>query len=550
MNLSDGWRRLRSASYQTALYRATLRGHVPAGLICEPHDPWPGDPAVADAMFQGRFRFAGREARAPNQPPWRLRADDAAWMRGLHRFDWLRDFAASGGDMAREHARRLVRSWIDLCGDYEPLIWAPEVIGRRLLNWLGQAGFLLPGADPAFTQAFLESIAMQWRHLLRVRDSAEPGLPALEALLGATYGALVLPNEAGRVARLLAELERLLARQVHADGGYITRSPSDQLQVLRDLLALGDALTLAGEAMPGWLPGQQERLAGMLRALRHGDGGLALFNGGYEETAEAVQETLARLAGSAGKILHSGGDSGYQRLAAAQSLVLFDAGVPPAGAVGRHAHAGTGAFEFSVGRHRLVSNCGSGLGRSDDWQGAMWRTAAQSAASIGDRDSAERQLDGGFRRQPEKLRCRRHEDESGAVWLEFAHDGFRARTGFTLHRRLYLDGSGIDLRGEDSLHANGDGRGASPRNGDERSELVLRFHLHPEVQASPVQGGSAVLLKVGGSGGWRFRVGGGSVTVEESVYLGLRGVTRRAEQIVVRAPAVDGATVKWAFRQA
>lgn len=385
---------------------------------------------------------------------------------------------------------------------------------------------------------------------MRVRETADAGLPVLAATLGAVYGALALPNESGRLARLLADLELLLARQVHADGGYVTRSPSDQLQVLRHLIALGDALALAGEAPPAWLPGMMERMAATLRAFRHGDGGMALFNGGYEETPAAVQETLARLGNKGGKALLTGGDNDFQRLDAGGSMVLFDAGAPPLGAVGRHAHASTGSFEFSVGRHRLVTNCGSGAGRSEEWQQAMWRTAAHAAAAIGDEDSAERQLDGSFRRRPEKLRCRRHEDESGATWLDFAHDGFRHKTGYTVHRRLYLDSSGRDLRGEDSLHGKAGGRGNGTAGGDVPPDLVIRFHLHPDVQASPVQGGSAVLLKLGDVGGWRFRVGGGTVSLEDSVYLGQRGVMRRSEQIVVRAPARDAAVVKWAFRQA
>jgi uncharacterized heparinase superfamily protein len=80
--------------------------------------------------------------------------------------------------------------------------------------------------------------------------------------------------------------------------------------------------------------------------------------------------------------------------------------------------------------------------------------------------------------------------------------------------------------------------------------FTLRFHLHPTVKTSLVQNGSAILLRLAGSG-WRFRAAGAStLTLEESVYQGARGEPRRCEQIVVNGQlAPEGVTVKWALRR-
>ena len=80
--------------------------------------------------------------------------------------------------------------------------------------------------------------------------------------------------------------------------------------------------------------------------------------------------------------------------------------------------------------------------------------------------------------------------------------------------------------------------------------FAVRFHLHPDVQASLVQGGAAVLLKLGGGQGWRFRCAGGQVSVDESIYLGERGHMRRSQQIVVTGEAgADGASIRWALKK-
>lgn len=550
MNLTAGWRRLKSAGYRTALYRASLNGEVPTRLTVLPQSTWPGDPDKADEFFRGRYRFNGREERAPNQPPWRLRPEDTDWLRALHRFDWLRDFSAAGGETAQAHARRLVRSWIEMCDTIDRVTWAPEVIGRRLTNWLSHAAFLLRGADPVFAHAVNNSVMLQWRHLQRVAGDADDGPAAFDCALGLVYGALVLPGEDRSLAKLLARLGAELDGQVLTDGCYMTRSPSDQLSLLRDLIALADALSQGERPVPAWLGQLAGRLVPVLSAFRHGDGGLALFNGGYEEDADTIRQALARIENAAGPVRLGGGESGFHRLEAGDAVVLVDAGTPPLGPAGRLAHAGTASFELSIGPHRLVTNCGSGISRNADWRRAMRRSAAHSTLVIADTDSAYHDEVAGYLRRPTKPRNRRHEDEAGSLWLDLSHDGYVGEHGVMHHRRLFLDGDGGDFRGQDILRPP-DLKGAPSASLMDGKPFVLRFHLHPDVQASPVQGGSAVLLRLGGRDGWRFRAAGGIVNVEESVYLGLRGHMRRTQQIVVSGKMRGGgATVKWAFRRA
>ncbi|MDA1099803.1 MAG: heparinase II/III family protein [Proteobacteria bacterium] len=544
--MNDGWRRLKSAGYRTRLYRFALERRQIDQLEFLPHDPWPGDPKVADALFRGQYRFAGREASAPNQPPWRLRPDDYEWLAELHGFDWLRHFAESGGETALAHARRLVRSWIDLCRDIDPTTWSPGVLGQRLTAWLGHGRFLLLGADKEFVDAFLGSLAVQWLHLQRTVGDAPFGVQQLSALLGFVYGAMALPGEDAAVTRGLRQIEQSLTNQTMLDGGYNSRAPSDLMAVLRRLIALRGAVIDSGRPVPEWLQTVIGRMVPLLQGLRHGDGGLALFNGGFEESSDSVGTTLVR-AGVKGKALLNATQSGFQRMTAGGAVLLTDTGAPPAGEWGRYAHAGGGGFELSIGKRRLIVNCGSGRQRSAEWREAARATAAHSTLQIENANAWPIMASGNFGPDPSRLHCRRHEDEFGNTWLELHHDGYRQRFGLTHRRRLYLDASGEDIRGEDRLDA------SSPPDADmdiAGRSVVVRFHLHPDVQASAVQGGSAVLLRLGGAQGWRFRASGAEISMEESVYLGRSGRIRRSQQIVLSTTSRrDGNAIKWAFRQ-
>ncbi len=545
--MNDSWARLKNAGYRTRLYRRTLERRQIEQLAFLPHDPWPGDAKVADELFQGRYRFVGREASAPNQPPWRLRPDDAEWLAELHGFSWLRHFEASGGETALAYARRLVRSWIDLCGDIDPLTWSPGVLGQRLVAWLDHGNFLLQGADEEFTTAYMASLAAQWQHLQRTCGDAPSGAEELLALLGLVYGALALPDEDNAVRKGLQQLDGLIARQTMADGGYNSRAPSDLMAVLRHLIGLREALGDSGRTVPDWLQVKISRMALMLRGMRHGDGGLALFNGGIEESRDVVDITLSQ-ARVKGRAVLNATQSGFQRLAAGGVVLLADTGAPPAGEWGRQAHAGGTAFELSVGRQRLVVNCGSGRRRSAEWREAARSTAAHSTLHLDNANAWPITDTGDFGPEPARLQCRRHEDDQGNAWLELHHNAYRPRFGVTHRRRLYLDASGEDIRGEDRLDVGGLAGASSEVAG---RAVAVRFHLHPDVRASAVQGGSAILLRLKGGKGWRFRASGAEIAMEDTVYLGQDGPIRRSQQIVLSTTtSADGNVIKWAFRQA
>ena len=53
-----------------------------------------------------------------------------------------------------------------------------------------------------------------------------------------------------------------------------------------------------------------------------------------------------------------------------------------------------------------------------------------------------------------------------------------------------------------------------------RSRSYLRFHLHPDVQASVQQDGGTVLLRLKSGSFWRLRADGARLDLEETIYLG------------------------------
>jgi uncharacterized heparinase superfamily protein len=530
-------RAVANSLFSTRVYDLTLGKGAPSSLVGHVRDAWPGAADKANVLFQGRYDFAGESRTALNEPPWALEASEY-WRAELHGFSWLRHFSAAGGEAARLGGRELIRTWIEGNENWDELTWRGDVMGQRLTAWAAHATFLLEGAEPTFRKKFLAAFARQSKHLGRAIKASPEGRARIATVLGMITSAIALSGGGTGLDRALEHLRRELAQQILPDGSHVSRSPSQHFAVLADLISIREALNSGGHVPPGELTGSINRLAISARFFRHGDGALALFNSSNEVPTNAQGldiDTILAAAATREKIPASLPQGGYERLTAAGTLVVVDVGGPPPPLFCAQAHAAPMAFEMSIGRERVIVNCGAH--RNPQWRMAGRSTAAHSALVLADTNAIELEEPGGVGKRRCDVTSSRMENE-GSVWLEAAHDGYTP-FGIVCGRRYFLSATG-NLKGEDTLSWEGGKKRAG-------HPFAIRFHLHPDVQASMVRDGEAVLLRLGKGKGLTFHAGGATLSLEESVYMG-HGDIRRNEQIVLSGVlGADGAIVKWAF---
>lgn len=526
-----GVRSLRHLLYASPFYRLALMGGTPDAPLFSPPAYRLGDPVIGRAILGGTFSLAHH--RAPlGQDPWSATITDHNQLADLHGFTWLADLFAVGDEAARSRAGALLRGWVVHNRKWHPISWRPDILGERLTAWLAYYDFLTLEQDNVKTM-LLQTAMAQARHLGRSCAQGPPDARMFKAIEGLIFAAVCLPGADNLLDQSFELLEKEIRIQVFADGGHMERNPSHLLDVLSRFNEIRALLLAAHVEVPLSLQGVIDRMTPMLRALRHGDGGLALFNGGFEEERGRIDRVLANT-GVRGKSLTSAPHSGFQRLSAGRTVIIADTG-KPAMSGARHAHAGTLSFEMSVGKDRLVVNCGTASSEGEKWDAALRATAAHSTLSVDDMDSSQFDRHGRLTQGPRSVECTRREAD-GAVWLDTSHDGFRKNVGILHRRKFFLDALGNDFRGEDRVV------GSSGKN------FTVRFHLHPGVHASQVQGRDAVLLKLAGGAGWQFQGSGGTITLQESIYLCGKGEPRRCEQIVISGPLHgDGAQIKWRF---
>ncbi len=458
----------------------------------------------------------------------------SARLNSVDRFQWLADLQASGLATSAQVARDTTAEWIAYQGQWDPDSWRLDIAAERLCAWLTATDFLQTGARSDFSETFSAAVRQHAWHLKFAVHMGSPVPQGFGVPKALVYSALALPRGASGLRPALDRLQAAINHEVLADGGHVSRNPLLQLNALINLIGVRTALSANAHQPPTWVQSAIDKMAPMLRGFLLGDGRLSVFNGGHPADMAVIDAAL-KASDASGRAVTNSPHSGFQRLAARRTIVVMDAGVPANAETNAQENAGTLSFEMSVAKQRLVVNCGLPAEGNAALRAAFRSTAAHSTVSVADMNSSEINAQDmlGPRRAWREQAMRREIEKNTLV--EATHTGYLVPFGLTHKRALFLSADGHELRGEDTLMGPGD------------HDAILRFHLHPSVQASLVESGKSILLKFGKAAGWRFRTSAAQIKLEPSLYYDQQA-RRQTQQIVVTFKhTAPESVIKWRF---
>ncbi|MBN8500125.1 MAG: heparinase II/III family protein [Sphingomonadales bacterium] len=509
-------------------------------LLATVTNPLPGSKVAGTALRAGHFLIHGAKA-----PIAQIDFAGAARLnppleRVVHSFAWLADLEASAPrETVAPVAERITAAW--LAANPKPPsrpgkgpAWSLANAGARELNWLVHAPLILSGNDKAQRARVLVALSETARWLDKNIGRAEDLLAEVAGWCGIVAAGLLLPD--GKPRRLFGEagLIRALGELVGDDGGVLSRSPLAQIEAIALLVRLRACYHAVRRDPPQALETIMGLLVPPLLALMHGDGSLGSWQGAWAVDAADLSALIAA-SGVRTRPLRDVRQWGYQRVVAQKGLLQFDAAPPP---VAKHARAGcasTLAFEFSHAGHRLVVNCGGagcagGLMPVRLEQG-LRATAAHSTLVLDDANSTAILINGKIGNGVSEVEIDRRtlagEKAGGATRLEASHNGYVGRYGLAHRRILILRDDGTELRGEDLLVPSG----TKARKG--KVGFAIRFHLGPGIEVGLSEDGQGAGLALADGTYWQFRVGGGQVSIEESIWADGQGRPQPIQQIVV-----------------
>jgi len=540
--------RFHRLTWRTPIHGMRLKGRHPLKLIAVPDDPFLGDPRRGNLLLDGEFNFRG-ERRKFAEFDFARPDVSKGFSDWYHSFAWLRDLStAATRPQATPVAEHLMRRWLAAHADSvtEPA-WRADLWGRRILFWTAHAPLILSSTDLVYRSLVLNTLARGARHIDRGADKLAPGAPRVAALCGVVAAGVLIPGGDARRGATEAALAKALSASVFEDGGSVARAPAAQLDIIMLLTMLREVYAARRLEEPAVLGAVLVRMVPALLGVCHGDRGLSSWQGGGPVPGETIDQII-EATGVRARPLRQARDWGYQRLAAGSAILIMDAAPPPVARLVEGGCASTLAFEFSDGPNRLIVNCGGARAALAQVPPALTEglrtTAAHSTLIVGDSNSTAIHADGTLGRGVGEVELARQESESSSR-IEASHDGYAKRYGFVHRRQIVLAGDGRELRGEDMLLP------ASKRRKLAATAFAIRFHLGLGVTVSPTADGMAALLRLPGGALWQFRCRGGTLTIEDSVWIDGEGRPQATQQLVVsgESPA-GGASVSWALKRA
>ncbi len=533
--------RVHALTWRTPVHGLRLRGRYPLKLYDVPPDPIEGLVRLGGAMLDGEILWQGESVRIEDYD-FRPRAMSAAFNDHLQSFAWLRDLSAAGPrQRVAPIAELLTRRWLDAFGkQVHEAAWRPDLWGRRILFWGSHAPLIMSADD--LRGPVLNALSRGARHLDNSAEKAAPGLPRVAAWAGVVAAGLLIPG--GELRQIHGErgLDRALDGAMHRDGGIVSRSPVEQIDLVALLAMLRRYYDMRGQRLAPALADALARAVPPLLGLTLGDGGLSSWQGAAPVDGGRV-DAVVTASGIRARPQRQSREWGYQRLSVGHSRIVVDAAPPPISRFASHACASTLAFELSDGPHRLIVNCGGGRGANNalhpDLAFALRSTAAHSTLVLADSNSTAIHPDGTLGKGVTEVDVERQEDMHGSR-IDMRHDGYVRRYGFAHRRQITIGPGGREIRGQDQLIPVGRrGRGQSV-------DHAIRFHLAPGVEVSGTADGSGALLRISAGAAWRFRASGGEVGIEDSLWIDSRGRPQTTRQLVISGRVPDeGLDVTW-----
>jgi uncharacterized heparinase superfamily protein len=533
-------------TWRTPLHNMRLTGKLPLRLLAVPIDPLPGDVPRGQALRLGKFRFQGLEQTVATIHYDKLPLPPTM-VDYIHRFDWLRDLAAvTNRADAAPIAAAIAENWLAGNSDkYREPAWRVDNAAWRLLNMAAAAPLVLSSNDPVYRSSVLNHVARNARHLDRSAPKGSSHFNRLTGWAGVVAASLLLPE--GKARRIVGEagLSDSIALCVFPDGGLVSRSPVQLMELIGLLSLLRQCYLAVNENIPGFLADALGRAVPALLGLTHADGGLGAWQGSGQVSMEHI-DALVAASGVRARPQRQALDWGYQRISAGKAVLLLDAGPPPLAKQSEAGCASTLAFELSHDQQRIVVNCGGASLLGANIPAALARglrtTAAHSTLCIDDSNSTAILPGGQLGKGVSEVGLDRR-DIDKATRIEASHDGYAKAYGFTHSRLLILRSDGLELRGEDTLLPH-------PRyKAKDNIPAHIRFHLGGDIELAESGSDRSIILRLADGTSWLFAAGDGNIELDESIWVDGNGRPHPTRQLVIGADVGKGGlSIGWQFR--
>ena len=145
---------------------------------------------------------------------------------------------SEGSIKARSLARSMVSDWIDEDHNLQSKEFNPIVMAERITCWSFNYSWFAESGGLDFQKKILNSIGTQAKYLELKLLESKNHLERIIIIKGILVSKSILYEDINNINELLNLIDRSLNFLVNSDGGHSSRSPVQQLNLLRHLIEI------------------------------------------------------------------------------------------------------------------------------------------------------------------------------------------------------------------------------------------------------------------------------------------------------------------------
>ncbi|MCL2567481.1 MAG: isochorismatase family protein [Alphaproteobacteria bacterium] len=402
----------------------------------------------------------------------------------LHSFFWLSNLKALSTPQASIKAYSLIDAWSSKFKNFNAVVYNEEILAERVFHLTTYGAFVIKDKDDIQKAKIKAIVNANVNHLINLYSlhkfklyKMKNKLKISKALLAVIFSSKpAYLNKKHIVEKLIKNVELDIKENIFNDGGHISRNPSLALAYLENLLQVYYIIKDKDGYNIDFIRTTIDRISLFIRSMRHPDGRLAIFNGGYESTKIKIDYLLAlsNVSTKPSMVLR---DSGYTKLIAANTSIIFDVGARVKN------NNSLLSCELVINNKKIITNLGNNIFDvnypflNNEQMARMYNSCL--VLKINNRILS-------FDLNESNLKIERRYEDNWDI-IKFVYTGFK-NLGITYYRTIYVSKKDYTcILGEDMISL------------EKKSETIiqeafLRFHLSPEIKSVELYKKSKVVL--------------------------------------------------------
>ncbi len=398
---------------------------------------------------------------------------DSVALTKLHSYYWLSSLKALATRDSAQKAIYLVESWLSKYKFFNKITWQGDILAERIFQLISSLKFMEAEQNVLVVHKIKEEMSLQIFHLILLYKLSRLGLYKINNNLKVIKALITFflakedddKKNDDNITKIIEFLNSEIKKNILSDGGHISRNPHKALLYLEDLLQIYYMLKNHKRFEIAFIRTSIDRLALFVKSMRHPDGSLAIFNGGYLSDKNKIDYLLSLSNAPAEQSLNLR-NSGYVKIVSENAAIFFDIGNKTKN------NNSLLSFELSVDNNKLITNLGDKL---SNIEGSLFvndnlARLNNSCLIIKSKDKIL-----SFDLSINSLKIERRSEENWDI-IKFIYHGFN-NLGISYYRTVYVSRHGYTyILGEDLL--------SFKKNPTKTiQEAFIRFNLSPQIKA-------------------------------------------------------------------